>query len=127
MGDSRPPVPKRRRLGGHEGGIRKLAATADGVASSCVATGAVQSVWDRLAAQGGRHRFGPAADAGGHRLLGGDAAGCRPLGGGVDGVGGFQGLDPLGQFGNGTVVPGSGVACDSPALSWSRKPVSSAR
>ena len=26
---------------------------------------------------------------------------CRPLGRGVDGVGGFQGLDPLGQFGNG--------------------------
>ena len=75
-------------------------------------------------------RLAPAADAGGHRLLGGDAAGGRPLGGGVDGVGGFQGFDPFGQSRRPAAcrLPRlRGVACDRPALSWSRKAVSSAR
>ena len=78
-------------------------------------------------------RFAPAADAGGHRLLGGDAAGGGPLGGGVDGMGGFQGLDPLGEFGtegvpaSGVVPAFAGTGSASPALSRSRKPVNSAR
>ena len=58
----------------------------------------------RLAPKAG-FRFGTSVDAGGHRLLAGDAAGCRPLRGGVDGMGGFQRLDPLGQLGNGAPCP----------------------
>ena len=42
--------------------------------------------------------FLPAADAGGNRLLGGGLLAFATLRRGLDSAGGFQGLNPLGQF-----------------------------
>ena len=43
----------------------------------------------------------PGGGCGGDRLLSGDVAGDGPLGSVVDGIVGFQGLDPVGNLGDG--------------------------
>ena len=56
-----------------------------------------------------------AADAGGHRLLGGGLRRAVRRGG-VDGVGGFQRLDPLGQLGDGQRLARLGRRLRQPGL-----------
>ena len=59
----------------------------------------------------GGHRLGPAADAGRDGLLAPHSLRGRALGWGLDGVGGFQRLDALGQLGNAGQGGGAWLRC----------------
>ena len=69
------------------------------------------------------------ADAGGDRLLGGGVLLPDALRRGLDAVRGLECFDLFGQLGNAWPFPSAWLwaVAESPALSWSRKPVNSER
>ena len=76
------------------------------------------------------NRLRPAADAGGDGLLGGGVLLPDALRRGLDGVRGLERLDLFGQFGNRSARlrrPAAWAVAERPALSWSRRLVSSDR
>ena len=74
-------------------------------------------------------RLRPAADAGGDGLLGGGMLLADALRRGLDAVRGLERLDLFGQFGDLVWLRrlAAWAVAESPALSWSRKPVNSDR